>query len=146
MSEVAQSCPSLFNPMDCNLPGSSVNGIFNARVLEWVAISFSRGSSWPRDLTPVFRIVGRCFTIWATREAQLHALHAWCSLKKKKSCKYKYFELIIGKDNPTQKHNNALKWVIIYSRNTRVIKYQESNGIIHYTKELKKQHNHRRGK
>ena len=43
-SEVAQSCPTLCNPMDC-LPGSSVHGIFQARVLEWIAISFSRGSS-----------------------------------------------------------------------------------------------------
>ena len=42
---VAQACPSLCSPMDCNLPGSSINGIFQARVLEWVAISFSRGSS-----------------------------------------------------------------------------------------------------
>ena len=45
----AQSCPTLCNPMDCSPPGSSVHGIFQARVLEWVAISFSRGSFWPRD-------------------------------------------------------------------------------------------------
>ena len=54
--------------MDCSLPGSSVHGIFQARVLEWVAISFSRRSSWPRDWTQVSRIVGRRFTVWATRE------------------------------------------------------------------------------
>ena len=48
-SEVTQSCPTLCNPMDCSLPGSSVRGIFQARVLEWVAISFSRGSSQPRE-------------------------------------------------------------------------------------------------
>ena len=54
--------------MDCSLPGSSVHGIFQARVLEWVAISFSRGSSGPRDRSRVFCIVGRCFIIWATRE------------------------------------------------------------------------------
>ena len=48
-SEVAQSCPTLCDTMYCNLPGSSVHGIFQARVLEWVAISFSRGSSQPRD-------------------------------------------------------------------------------------------------
>ena len=51
ISEVAQSCPTLCDPMDCCLPGFSVHGIFQARVLEWVAISFSRGSSWPRDRT-----------------------------------------------------------------------------------------------
>ena len=45
--EVAQSCPTLCNLMDCSLPGSSIHGIFQARVLEWVAISFSRGASWP---------------------------------------------------------------------------------------------------
>ena len=52
---------TLFNPMDCSPPGSSVHGIFQARVLEWVAISFSRGSSQPRDRTWVSCIVGRCF-------------------------------------------------------------------------------------
>ena len=50
-SEVAQLCPTLSNPMDCSLPGSSVHGIFQARVLEWVAITFSRESSQPRDRT-----------------------------------------------------------------------------------------------
>ena len=68
-SEVAQSCPTLCDPMDCSLPGSSVHRIFQARVLEWVAISFSRGSSRPGDQTWVSRIVGRRFTVWATREA-----------------------------------------------------------------------------
>ena len=48
-SEVAQSCLTLSNPMDHSLPGSSVLGNFQARILEWVAISFSRGSSQPRD-------------------------------------------------------------------------------------------------
>ena len=62
-SEVAQLCPTLCDPMDCSLPGSSVHGIFQARILEWVAISFSRGSSRPRDRTRVFCIVGRHFTI-----------------------------------------------------------------------------------
>ena len=67
-SEVAQSCPTLCNPMDCSTPGSSIHGIFQARVLEWVATAFSRGSSWPRDRTQVSLIAGRCFTVWATRE------------------------------------------------------------------------------
>ena len=57
-SEVAQSCPTLCDPMGCSLPGSSVHGIFQAIVLEWIAISFSRGSSQPRDRTWVSRIVG----------------------------------------------------------------------------------------
>ena len=59
--KVAQSCPTLSNPRDCSLPGSSVHGIFQARVLEWVAISFSRGSSRPRDGTQVSCIPGRRF-------------------------------------------------------------------------------------
>ena len=54
--------------MGCSLPGSSIHGIFHARILEWVATSFSRRSSQPRDWTWVSCIVGRCFTIWATRE------------------------------------------------------------------------------
>ena len=60
-SEVAQSCPTLCDPMDCSPPGSLVHGIFQAWILEWVAISFSRGSSQPRDWTQVSRIVGRRF-------------------------------------------------------------------------------------
>ena len=68
---VAQSCPTLCNPMDYNPSVSSVHGIFQARILEWVAISFSRGSSWPRYQTRVSYIAGRLCTIWATREAQI---------------------------------------------------------------------------
>ena len=63
---VTQSCPTLCNPVDCSLPSSSVHGIFQARILLWVAISFSRGSSWPRDQTQVSCIAGRFFTVWAT--------------------------------------------------------------------------------
>ena len=75
--------------------GSSVHGIFQTRILEWVAISFSRGSSQPRDQTQVYRIAGKLFTIWATREARpslaptkgsrmygrdFKAQSLWCSL------------------------------------------------------------------
>ena len=59
---VAQSCPTLSNPIDCNPPGSSVHGIFQARILDWVAISFSRGPSWPRNQTHVSCTAGRFFT------------------------------------------------------------------------------------
>ena len=69
-SEVTQSCLTLCDPVDCSLPGSSVHGIFQAIVLEWIAISFSRGSTQPRDWTRVSRIVDRCFTVWATREVR----------------------------------------------------------------------------
>ena len=58
-----------YNPMDCNLPGSSVHGISQARILGWVAMSFSRGSSWPRDRTRT-SCIGRWVPYhWATREA-----------------------------------------------------------------------------
>ena len=67
--EVAQSRLILCDPMDCSLPGSSVHGILQARVLEWVAFPFSRGSSQPWDWTQVSLIAGRHFTVWATREA-----------------------------------------------------------------------------
>ena len=66
---VTQSCVTLCDPMGCSLLGSSVHGILQARILEWVAISFSRGSSWPRTQTRVSCIAGRFFTIWTTREA-----------------------------------------------------------------------------
>ena len=60
-SEVTQSCPTLCDPMGCSLPAFSVHGIFQARILEWVAISFSRRSSRPRDWTQVSHIVGYIF-------------------------------------------------------------------------------------
>ena len=66
LSENTQSCLTLWNPMDCSPPGSSIHDIFLARILEWVAISFSSGSSRPRDRTWVSHTAGRCFTIWAT--------------------------------------------------------------------------------
>ena len=58
-----QLCLTLCNPLDCSPPGSSVHGILQARILEWVAIPFSRGSSWPRDQTQVSCIAGRFFTV-----------------------------------------------------------------------------------
>ena len=58
----------LSNPMDYSPPGSPVHGIFQARVLKWVAISFSRGSSQPRNQTWVSHVASRRFTIWATME------------------------------------------------------------------------------
>ena len=73
-----QSCHTLWDPMDGSLPGSSVNGILQARVLEWVTISSSRGSSWPSDWTLVSYVscIGRqVFTTSTTREAWHTAVH-----------------------------------------------------------------------
>ena len=64
---VTQSCLTLCDPMDCSPPGSSVHGIFKARIPEWVSIPFSRGSSPPRDWTQVSCTAGRLFTVWDTR-------------------------------------------------------------------------------
>ena len=76
-----KSCPTLCDHMDYSLPDFSVNGIFQARTLEWVAISFSRRSSQPRDQTQVSRIIGRCFTIWATRKVNSKELHVYFKLQ-----------------------------------------------------------------
>ena len=70
---LTQSCLTLCDPMDRSPPGSSVHGVLQAKILEWIAISFSRGSYWPRDRTWVSCIAGRLFTVWATREA----LRSW---------------------------------------------------------------------
>ena len=69
-SEIALSYSTLCDPMDRSLPDSSIHGIFQARTLEQVAISFTRRSSRPRDWTLVSGIVGRCFTLWATSQVQ----------------------------------------------------------------------------
>ena len=66
---VAQFCPTLGDPMDWSPPVSSAHGILQARIQGWVAIPFSRGSSWPRDWTWVSCTAGKFFTVWATREA-----------------------------------------------------------------------------
>ena len=70
---VAQLCLTLCNPMDCSLPGSSVHGILQARILEWLPLS--RGSSQPRDQTWVYCIAGGFFTRSATREAHVTYTH-----------------------------------------------------------------------
>ena len=78
---VAQSCPALRNPMDCSPPGSYVHGIVKARILEGVAIPFSRGTSQPRDPTQVSCIAGRFFTIWAMREALKHFSNSFAEIE-----------------------------------------------------------------
>ena len=67
--KLTQLGPILCDPIECSPSGSSVHRIFQARKLEWVAISFSRASSQSRDQTQVSHIAGRLFTIWATRES-----------------------------------------------------------------------------
>ena len=86
----AQSCPTLCDPRGCTLPDSSVHGIFQARILDWVAISFSKGSPWPKKWTRsscciswiagfwFFFVCLFVFNHWATREAPLHIQNIIC--------------------------------------------------------------------
>ena len=70
-------CPTLCDPLDCSLWGPSVHVIFQARILEWVAIPFSRGSSWPTDRTQVSCI--SCNGRWILYHSTMwEALHQWC--------------------------------------------------------------------
>ena len=69
---VAQLCPSLCNPKDCSPPGFSIHGILQARILKWVAISFSRGSSCPRDRTHISCLSRQTLSHWASREVQAY--------------------------------------------------------------------------
>ena len=73
---VTQLCLTLCDPMDCSLPGSSIHWIFQARILEWVTIYFSRRSSQPRNWIQVSHIVGRRFTVWATSEVTLSLIRS----------------------------------------------------------------------
>ena len=80
---VCVSCSVLSNilwPLDCSPPGSSVHRNFQTRILEWIAIPFSTGSSLPRDQNQVSHTAGRFFALWATRKA--HSV-GWESLKKR---------------------------------------------------------------
>ena len=72
-----QSCPTLCDPTDDSTPVSSVHGILQARILEWVTLSFSRGSCWPRVQILVSCTTGRFFTVWATKEALYIHIHIY---------------------------------------------------------------------
>ena len=92
---VTQLCLTLCDHMDCSPPGSSVHGILQARILEWVAIAFSRGFSQPRDRIWVSSMAGIFFTIWSIR---------WCLLRHPASrtwaAKWIHSRLEAGKSSP----------------------------------------------
>ena len=69
--KVAQWCLTLCDAMDCSPPGSSFHGILQARIVEWITMLSSKGSSWPREWTQVSCIWGRFFTVWATRKVKI---------------------------------------------------------------------------
>ena len=77
---VAQSCPTLCDPRDCSLTDFPVHGILQARILAWLAIPFSRGSSLPRGWTQVSWIAGRFFTTWSAREVNNRNYSLWVVL------------------------------------------------------------------
>ena len=79
--------------MDCSLPGSSVHGILQARILGWVAIPFTRVSSQPRDWTRVCCIAGKFLTVWATREAHSMCVCLCVCVCIKKSIMHKRLQL-----------------------------------------------------
>ena len=76
---VTQSCPTLCDPVDCSPPGSSLHGVLQARTVEWVVFSSSRGSFQPRDWTQVSCIASGLFTTWATR-ADVHSIQYYAIL------------------------------------------------------------------
>ena len=131
MQHWSQSCPTLCDPMSCSLQGSSVHGIFQARVLEWVAISFSRRSSRPRDWIRVSRIVGRCSTVWATRKPFILVLK--CYFKIFSCCCFflpppSMLSHLIGlwKLKHLSKINTSKMWpryLIIYTFKEKKVKY-----------------------
>ena len=96
--EVSESCLTLCDPKDCSLPGSSIHGIFQARVMEWVAISFSSRSSWPRDQTRVSYIVRGHFSNSEPlgKPSFMLGISNWdCLISKKGRIKQKFFENIL---------------------------------------------------
>ena len=89
-----QSHVTLCDPVDCSPPGSSVHGILQARILEWVAIPFSRRSSQPRDRTQVSHIAGGFSTNWTTREAQK------VIIRHQNQAKSTFFPTVLSKCKP----------------------------------------------
>ena len=112
-SEVAQSCPTLCDPMDSIQPSSSIHGIFQARILEWAAVSFSSRPSQPRVRTRVSCIADRRFTVWATREAlpvqerQVQSLGQEDPLEKKMAT---HFSILEGRIPWTEEPGGLSPW------------------------------------
>ena len=104
---VVQLCPTHCDPTDCSPPGSSVHGILQARILMWVAIPSSRGSSQSRDQTWVTCLIGRLFTIWATKEASDLIL-----------CAYIYQQLSNAQDTI---HTYLLQFRILFTLKKKVL-------------------------
>ena len=106
-AKLLQSCPTLCDPIDSSPPGSAVPGILQARTLEWVVISFSRGSFRPRGWTQASSIASRRLNLWATREAQIP--NCWLYSMRANTILYTFLSCLKKKreGNSTQ---NAFYW------------------------------------
>ena len=102
---VAQSCPTLCDPMNYSPPGSSALGIFQESILEWVAIPFSRGSSQTMDRTQVSCIAGRFFTIWDNREGVSYSSRFYWAFSWIRHCPFEWLYFI-----PTI----SKKWILLF--------------------------------
>ena len=96
--KVTQLCLTLCDPMDCSPPGSSVHGILQLKILECVAISFSRASSWPRDWTRVFCMGGWVLYHWHQRGATILVLHRAYSCPRTDSKSNLLFKEMVGEN------------------------------------------------
>ena len=114
--ESPQSCPTLCDPMDCSLPGSSLHGILQARILEGVAISFFRGSSWCRDQTHISCIGRQILYLCATWEAQSNHISlltwekAWSKNKRELRKHSNSFPSYINKWTMADRSRNRLEF------------------------------------
>ena len=126
---VTKLCVTLCHPMDCSPPGSSIHGIFQARILEWVAISFSRGSSQPRDGTHVSCIDRQILYYWATRETPSSNCQSW-------DCDLGVLTRVLVLLITTWSGSQAKKMITRWERHFRQI---DPNTQMHGTKE--KRHN-----
>ena len=108
---VTQLFLTLCNPVDCSPPGFSVHGILQARILEWIAISSSRGSSWPRDETRVSCTANGFFTTWTTREAPMQVKFILVTnfFLKNSTCKVRYSWIC------TNKEKRKICWAVIWT-------------------------------
>ena len=141
---VAKSCMTLCDPIDYSLPGSCVHEIFQARILEWVAMPSSRGSSKPRDGTHVSCVVDKFFTCWAMVETLyicvcvcvcvcvyicIYSLPWWLS-GKESTCNAGDTGLILGWEDPLEKematHSSILTWEIPWREKPEGLQSMES--------------------
>ena len=123
MTEVAQSCLTLCNPIDCSLTGSSFHRIFQARILEWVAISISRGSSWPRNWTQISHPAGRLYHLshQGKPRKKIYVVHDHRTIKK---WDYEIKKIILF---TTASKKNI--WEYINERCAKLVSYKLQNVI-----------------